>query len=79
MGAFTVMDVSAGFYSVHTPALGLDRFQMSQRVMRLLPHFDGRQTTEIVDQIVDQEGVRFTPELLRRLVDFRILTRVEPA
>lgn len=79
MGTFTVLDVSNGFYSVHTPALGLDRFQMSERVMRLLPHFDGRQTMEIIDQIVDQEGVRFTPELLRRLVDFRILAAVEPA
>jgi hypothetical protein len=74
VGGFTVIDVNRGFYSLHHSAIGLDRFQLSERVMRLLPYFDGRPTTEIVDQILEREGLRFTPELLRRLVDFKILT-----
>jgi hypothetical protein len=77
MGTFTVMEASDGFYNLHHPANGLDPFQLSARIMRLLPHFDGRPTTEIVKQIIDTEGLRFTPELLRRLVDFKILRAVE--
>ena len=45
--------------------------------MRLLPYFDGRPTAESVAQIVAKEGLRFTDELLRRLVDFRILVAAE--
>ena len=41
--------------------------------MRLLPYFDGRPIADIVNQIVEKEGLRFTDELLRRLVDFNIL------
>jgi hypothetical protein len=47
------------------------------RVMKLFPCLDGRATTEIVNQIVEREGLRFTGELLRRLVDFKILVSVE--
>jgi hypothetical protein len=47
--------------------------------MRLIPYFDGRPTTEIVNQIAEKEGLRFTSELLRRLVDFKILTPAEEA
>jgi len=57
--------------------MGIDVFSLSSRVMRLLPYFDGRPTTEIVAQIVEKEGLRFTDDLLRRLVDFKILTPVE--
>jgi hypothetical protein len=47
--------------------------------MRLIPYFDGRPTNEIVSQIAEKEGLRFTPELLRRLVDFKILAPAEEA
>lgn len=77
VGSFKVMDVSRGFYSLHDPAIGVDRFQLSERVMGLLPYFDGRPTSEIVSQIIEKERLRFTPELLRRLVDFKILTAAE--
>ena len=76
-GSFAVTGVSAGFYDVYHPEIGLDRFQMSERVMRLLPYFDGRATNEIVDQIISRENLRFTPELIRRLLDFKILAGVE--
>lgn len=76
IGRFTVIDVDRGSYSLHNAGIGLDSLQVSGRVMQLLPYFDGRPTTEIVGQIIEKEGLRFTPELLRRLVDFKILEEV---
>jgi hypothetical protein len=77
MGAFTVTEANADFYRLYHPDIGMDVFSLSARVMRLLPYFDGRPTAEIVAQIVEKEGLRFTDELLRRLVDFKILTPVK--
>jgi hypothetical protein len=45
--------------------------------MRLLPYFDGRRTSETVSEVMKQEGLRFTDELLMRLVDFKILVSTE--
>ena len=77
VGAFAVTHAGREIYSLYHPAIGLDAFHLSTRVMRLLPYFDGRPTTEVVSEIVDKEGLRFTDELLRRLVDFKILESVE--
>ena len=77
MGSFTVVKADKEFYSVYSSAMGFDSFQLSQRVMRLLPYFDSRPTNEIVGEIVEKERMRFTPALLRRLVDFSILIPVE--
>ena len=76
VGAFTVMQAGRDFYKLHRPGIGLDVFPLSARVTRLLPYFDGRPTTEVVSEIVDKEGLRFTDDLLRRLVDFKILESV---
>ena len=76
-GTFAVTEVKNGSYKTHHPDIGLDAFHLSERVMRLLPYFDGRPTPEIVNQIAQEEKLRFPPELLRRLVDFRILNPVE--
>lgn len=77
VGAFTIIEANHDSYSLYAPGIGIDTFKVSARVMRLLPYFDGRPTTESVAQIVAKEGLRFTDELLRRLVDFRILVAVE--
>lgn len=77
MGAFTIMEANSDFYRLYHSDIGMDAFSLSAKVMRLLPYFDGRPTAEIVAQIVEREGLRFTDELLRRLVDFKILTPVE--
>jgi hypothetical protein len=77
VGAFSVLQAGRDVYNLYHPAIGLDAFHLSERVMRLLPYFDGRPTTEIVSEIVDKEGLRFTDDLLRRLVDFKILEGVE--
>jgi hypothetical protein len=79
MGAFTIVGANGDFYRLYHPDIGMDVFSLSARVMRLLPYFDGRTTTEIVAQIAEKEGMRFTAELLRRLVDFGILIAVDQA
>lgn len=77
VGAFTVIEAGRDFYKLYQTGIGLDVFPLSARVTRLLPYFDGRPTTEIVREIVDKEGLRFTDDLLRRLVDFKILESVD--
>ena len=78
-GSVAVIEVKNGFYKLHHPDIGLDAFYLSGRVMRLLPYFDGRPTPEVVTQIAQEERLRFPPELLRRLVDFRILNPADCA
>lgn len=77
LGSFTIMDAGADFYRLYHPEIGMDVLTLSVKVMRLLPHFDGRLRTEVVAQIEAQEHLRFTDDLLRRLVDFKVLTPVE--
>lgn len=77
MGAFTIIEAQPDFYRLYHPDMGTDAFKLSAKVLRLLPYFDGRPTAESVSLIVEKEGLRFTDELLRKLVDFRILVAVE--
>ena len=77
MGGFAIMGAGPDSYSLYHPSIGMDTFKLSARVMRLLPLFDGRPTADVVSQIVEKEGLRFTDELLRRLVDFKILVDAE--
>lgn len=73
IGSFTILEANADFYCLHHSGMGLDTFSLSAKVMRLLPYFDGRPTAETVNRIAEKEGLRFTTELLQRLVDFNIL------
>ena len=66
MGSFTIMEANPDSYHLYRPGIGLDAFKLSARVTRLLPCFDGRPTADIVNQIVETEGLRFTDELLGR-------------
>lgn len=77
MGSFSVMSAGTDFYRLYHPEIGFDVLTLSARVMRLLPYFDGRPRIEIIAQIEAQEHLRFTDDLLRRLLDFRILAPVE--
>jgi hypothetical protein len=77
LGSFTIADATPEFSRLYHSGLGLDVFQVSSRVMRLLPYFDGRRVSESVEQVVEKEGLRFTDELLRRLVDFKILVAAD--
>lgn len=77
IGNFTITETDQDFCSLYHPGIGVDVFRLSTKVMRLLPYFDGRPTREILQQIIEKEGLRFTTELLRRLVDFNILVAVD--
>ena len=77
IGSFTVTEANTDYYSLYAPGIGLGGFRVSSRVMRLLPYFDGRRTSETVSRVMEKEGLRFTDELLMRLVDFRILVSAE--
>ncbi len=77
LGSFTVMEARSDFYRLYHPEIGIDTLTLSAKIMRLLPYFDGRTKEEIVTQIESQEHMRFTDELLQRLVDFKILTSAE--
>jgi hypothetical protein len=77
LGNFTIMEAQPDFYRLYQSDNGMDVFKLSARVMRLLPYFDGRPTAESVSLILEKEGLRFTDELLRKLVDFRILVAVD--
>lgn len=77
VGSFTVTEANTDYYSLYAPGMGAGGFRVSSRVMRLLPYFDGRPTSETISHVVEKEGVRFTDELLLRLVDFKILVSTE--
>jgi len=77
MGTFTVVEATPEFSRLYNPGIGMDVFRISSRVLHLLPYFNGRPVSESVRQVIDKEGLRFTDELLRRLVDFKILVAAE--
>jgi hypothetical protein len=51
----------------------LDPVEVPNIVMALLPHFDGRPTSDAVDAIAAKTGVRLEPTLIRKMVDFGLL------
>jgi hypothetical protein len=55
---------------------GYDPLLLSRRVFQLLPEFDGRPTEEVLAELPEKHGVRMSPGLVRKLVDFAVL---EPA
>ena len=74
---FTIAESGADFCRVSHSPLGMESLALSTRVLGLLWYFDGRPTTEVVEQIIKERKLRITPALLRRLVDFKILTPCE--
>jgi hypothetical protein len=76
VGAFRVVERLHGAtrlvsYSEYDPIDAPDA------IMSVLPAFDGRPTVEALAAIADERGIQLTPDLVRKLVDFGILT--EPA
>jgi hypothetical protein len=63
-GGFTVVT-----YSQYDPLF------MPERLMRVLPHFDGRTLEEALTIIQRDHGLRVAPSLIRRLIDFGVLRR----
>lgn len=67
-GGFTVMTYSA-----------YDPLAMSERLVRVLPHFDGRATEDALAAILGEHGLTLAPSLVRRLVDFGVLSACDTA
>jgi hypothetical protein len=69
---FRVLNSSSGTRIVETYS-PFNPVRMPEQLFRLLPYFDGRHSSEILEDIRMKENVRVQPSLVRRLVDFDIL------
>ena len=58
---------------------GSDPLDLPRALMDVLPHFDGRPTSEALASIRAEAGIALDPALVRKLVDFEILVPCEPA
>lgn len=54
-----------------------DPLRMSPELVSLLPHFDGRPTAEVLEELRSQRGIRVDPALVRRMADFGVLVQGE--
>jgi hypothetical protein len=54
-----------------------DPLDVPQALMRVLPAFDGRPTDQAIRSIVAEHGLSVSRELLRKLVDFKLLESIE--
>lgn len=76
VGKFQLGGMEQGAFTVSTYS-GYDTMRLSQSVIKVLPYFDGRLVTEVLDEIVEKENLRVSPALLRKLVDFEMLVVVK--
>jgi hypothetical protein len=53
---------------------GFDPLRMPRTLVEVLHHFDGRNTEEVLESIAEEHGVRDTPGIVRKLVDFGVLS-----
>jgi len=77
LGACRFTGVKGGSYQV-TAYSQFDPLLMHEPLARALRYFDGRPTEEALEAILAEQGVRVDPSLVRRMVDFGILTACEP-
>jgi hypothetical protein len=75
LGEITFTDADKRGYTV-VGYSAYDRVIAPETLVRSLRYFDGRPTLEALEAIRIEQGIRIDPSLLRRLVDFRILTAV---
>jgi len=59
-------------YSEYDPLL------MPHKLASVLHYFDGRPTTDVRAAILSEQGLRLSPSLVRRMLDFGMLTACEP-
>ena len=55
-----------------------DPIELPRVLVDELHHFDGRATTETLDELERESGLRLDPALVRKLVDFRVLCDEDP-
>jgi hypothetical protein len=56
---------------------GFDTLRLSKPIISILQYFDGRPVTEVLDEIVEKEKLRVSPELIKKLVVFEMLVATE--
>lgn len=56
-----------------------DLAEVSPALLAALASFDGRPTSEVVPEIAERTGIVVTADLLRTLLDFRLLVPADPA
>ncbi|MGE0126829.1 MAG: hypothetical protein AB7U82_01900 [Blastocatellales bacterium] len=76
-GAFTVAKCGPDSWGVKSKTYDREGLYLSQAALDVLPYFDGRPATEILDQVERERRLRLSSELLRRLTDFGILVAVD--
>jgi hypothetical protein len=72
MGLFQIEGIVSGKYSAVTYS-PYDPLRMSPQLVAVLPHFDGRPTGEVLEEIRVDRGIRLDLGLVRRMMDFRVL------
>lgn len=72
MGKVSLGNFHAGKYRI-TTYNNFDPLLISERLAMVLRYFDGRPTEEVLQDILTERGLRLSPSLVKRLVDFGIL------
>jgi len=77
MGLIQIEGMVSGKYSAVTYST-YDPLKLPTELMAVLPHFDGRQAGDVLEEIRMQRGIRIDPMLVRRMADFRVLVESKP-
>lgn len=72
LGDFSVISMQPE-YSLVMSYMVYDVLKLPRAVLDLLPYFDGRPTQEALTEFTLASGLKITPSLVRKLVDFKIL------
>ncbi len=76
VGSFKTIRTGHEFYSISTYNDN-DPIDLPASLMAMLPYFDGRPTVEALQVIAAKENMILHQDLIRRLVDFKVLISVE--
>lgn len=74
LGRLTVLGAGGGQCTMATYS-ALDPLRIPEKLVPLLPKFSGGETRATLQRIEEQEGLRLSEGLVRKLVDFGLLTR----
>jgi len=72
-GSFQVVEIGRGVSRLGTYS-SYDPIDVPAAVLELLAYFDGRPTSEALAAIQEKRGVRLDASLVRKMVDFELLT-----
>jgi hypothetical protein len=77
VGLIQIERMVGGKYSAVTYS-PYDPLNISPELAAVLPHFDGRPVSSVLEEIRAQRGIRLDPALVRRMADFRVLVETGP-